>query len=564
MKIRDIPIAGKVAAIVALLSIVAIVIAGVGITGISSMSSATDEVRDAGTQTRQGSRLNRQLVELNRSEYRLAADPSSYDEVEAALKSQMARIEEGLAAAEEGADEIQQEKLRTIRSLYGEYGGELGRTFEAAKRNRDQELSEGQRLVLDEVRNSRALVDRMNAAVTDYLDYTERKADAAATAAGRTESVSQLAMGFTAAIGILLGLLGGFTMARYGVVRPIRGIVDCLRRLSEGDLTVAIFGADRKDEIGEIAQTMQVFKENAVERQRLAEEQAEAQSAREARAERISGLIADFEAEVATALGIVTSATVELEATAQSLSAASEQTSHQATAVAGASAQASANVQTVAAATEEMNSSIREVARQMAEARQVADQASSEAAQAQNLVQGLSEAGQRIGDVIDLISNIASQTNLLALNATIEAARAGEAGKGFAVVASEVKQLASQTAKATEEIRSQIGGMQGTIGGAVEVIGRVSEIVFRLNEMSAVVAAAVEEQSAATAEIGRNSGEAARGTEEIAQNVAGVQQAAESSAAGSSQVLGSSRELAERAVSLKRSVDGFIDGVRAA
>ncbi|HSK40676.1 MAG TPA: methyl-accepting chemotaxis protein [Arenibaculum sp.] len=552
------------AGIVVLLSIVSAIIAGVGITGLLSLSTATDRVELAGLEAAEGVRLNRNLVELNRAEYRLAANPASADEIAALLADNEAAIEEQLTGIEATADEYQAGKVEAIRRLYEEYRGELNRTLAIARRNGSQVLSEAQREILAEVQRSRALVDQLGGEISDYARYTEQKASRISAEASETAARSQQLMFAAAMAGILLGLIGGFLVARYGVVRPIRAIVDCLRRLAGGDLAVEVFGTDRKDEIGEIAQTMQVFKENAVERQRLTERQAAEQRSRDARAEKITRMIVDFDAEVATALGVVTSAATELEATAQSLSAASEQTSRQAAAVAGATTQASTNVQTVAAATEEMNSSIQEVARQMEDARQVADHASSEAQQAQTLVRGLSEAGQRIGDVINLISNIASQTNLLALNATIEAARAGDAGKGFAVVASEVKQLANQTAQATEEIRSQISGMQGSIEGAVEVIGRVTGVVFQFSEMATVVAAAIEEQTAATSEIGRNSNEAARGTEDISQNVTGVRQAAESSAAGSAQVLSSSQELAERAVRLKQSIDGFIEGVRAA
>ncbi|HET8728418.1 MAG TPA: methyl-accepting chemotaxis protein, partial [Alphaproteobacteria bacterium] len=564
IKLADIRIATKIFGVVGLLLAVSVGIGATGMVGLGTMDQATNRIELAGANTTEGARLNRNLVELNRIEYRLAANPAEVTAVSDLLANRTDRIDERLAFVEAAADPAQQEMLARIRALYEDYAHELEVTVGVAEQNQGADISAGQQAVLAEVNKSRPLVDELSRELAAYVDYTDEKAATISTEAGATAATLQWTMGLVAAIGILIGLALGFFVARHGVVGPLKAAVDCLRRLADGDLTVTIFGTGRKDEIGDIAQTMQVFKDNALERARLAEQEAADQKAKEARAEAVARMIERFDAEVSEALQVVTSASTELEATAQSLSSSSEETSRQATGVASASEQASANVQTVAAAAEEMTSSIQEVARQMEEARQVADTASSEAETAQGHVRSLKDAGQKIGEVIELISNIAAQTNLLALNATIESARAGEAGKGFAVVAGEVKELAKQTAQATEEIGSQVTAMQGTIDGAVHAINRIAEVIFKLNDMAATVASAVEQQTAATGEIGRNATEAAKGTEEVSSNITGVTQAAESSAAGAAQVLSASGSLSEQAARLKNQVDQFIDDVRAA
>ena len=260
----------------------------------------------------------------------------------------------------------------------------------------------------------------------------------------------------------------------------------------------------------------------------------------------------------------MSSSAVELEATAQLLSSSSEETSRQASTVGSSAGQASANVQAVAAATEELTATVSEVARQMETARGVASDASSEVERVKTLGGELDRAGNDIAQVIALIEEIANHTNLLALNATIEAARAGEAGKGFAVVASEVKGLATQTARATGDIRGRVEHMHGSIGAALDAVGRMAEVVHRVQGMSSAVSAAVQQQSAATAEIGRNADKAARGTQEVTDTIGGVTMAAEATASGSAQVLSTARTLSERSTRLRSTVDGFLRAVAAA
>jgi methyl-accepting chemotaxis protein len=378
--------------------------------------------------------------------------------------------------------------------------------------------------------------------------------------AERMDAAAEAMVGLTALsfIGIL------FLVFSRRVVGPIGRLGAVVARLAAQDYDVVVPETRRSDEIGELAQAVQVFKENGVERQRLEAEQAAERAARERRARRMEELTRDFEAQVGQLAGALSAAATEMDATAGSMSATAEKTNRQSMMVASAAEQASTNVQTVAAAAEELSSSISEIGRQVAQSNTIATRAVEDARRTDRTVQMLAEGAQKIGEVVTLIQDIAGQTNLLALNATIEAARAGEAGKGFAVVASEVKSLASQTGKATEEISSQIAHIQQATRDAVEAIRGIGETIGEISQIAATIASAVEEQGAATQEIARNVQEAARGTHEVTSNVAGVKQTATETGAAASQVLGAAGQLSRQAEQLASEVSEFIAGVKAA
>ncbi len=366
----------------------------------------------------------------------------------------------------------------------------------------------------------------------------------------------------TSLIAIVICVLFAVIIGR-AISRPIVRMTEAMGVLAKGDLTVTVPAVGRKDEIGEMADAVQVFKDNALEVERLKKEQEEQEKrAAEEKRRQLLELADSFESSVGTIIGSVSSASTELQQTAQSMSSTAEETSNQSAAVAAASEEASSNVATVATSTEELSSSISEISRQINESNQVATQAAGDADAANEAVRGLANAAQKIGDVVSLISDIAEQTNLLALNATIEAARAGEAGKGFAVVASEVKSLANQTAKATEEIAAQVSGMQSATDGTVQSIEGITKVIAKLGENAAAVASAVEEQNAATQEIARSVQEASSGTQEVASNIVGVQQAAEQTGAASAQVLGAAEELSKQSETLRGEVDRFVSGLR--
>ncbi|NKB49765.1 MAG: HAMP domain-containing protein [Alphaproteobacteria bacterium] len=370
------------------------------------------------------------------------------------------------------------------------------------------------------------------------------------------------------AIGLVLSGVIVFFTSR-SIVNPITAMTSAMGVLAGGDKTVEIPGRGRSDEVGDMAQAVQVFKETAIETDRMREQQAkqEANAAKEreqaAKEARVS-LADELDSQIGGMLETVSSAATQMENTATGLISTAEETSRQSGAVSAASEEASTNVQTVASASEELSSSIQEITRQVAEATKVASTAVTEAKRTNDIVQGLATGADEIGNIVGLINDIADQTNLLALNATIEAARAGEAGKGFAVVASEVKSLASQTGQATEEIAAKVQTMQATTGDAVGAIETISETIGKIDDISATIASAMEEQGSVTQEIARNVQEAASGTSEVTKNITGVNTAAEQTGSAASEVQRSTSELNAQAAELKTNVTKVLDELRAA
>ncbi|MEE7492981.1 methyl-accepting chemotaxis protein [Methylobacterium oryzae] len=363
----------------------------------------------------------------------------------------------------------------------------------------------------------------------------------------------------------LLVAIGAFVLVTRGVSGPLRKIAAVTQRLAAGDAEVAIPGQERRDEIGALAGSVVVFRDNLVRSRALEAETALARADAETQRRAATRAMADaFEQAVGGIVGGVSAAATELEATARSLTGSAADAAGQSGTVAAAASDAAANVNTVAAAAEELGSSVQEIGRQVSGSAELARVAVAEATNTVALVQDLSGAAAKVGDVVALISGIAAQTNLLALNATIEAARAGAAGRGFAVVASEVKALAEQTARATEEITGQIGRIQSSTGQAASAIDGIGRRIREIDGVAASIAAAVEQQGAATQEIVRNVAEAAAGTGAVTGTIASLAHSAEETGAAAAQVLGAASEMSRQSEHLGAEVARFLATVRAA
>ena len=404
---------------------------------------------------------------------------------------------------------------------------------------------------------------RVDAVLQRDIDLNEKGADTAVAMAADTYNSAIFIVVAILLIAVAIGAGAGLLTVR-DVSQGIASIVKPMQDFTRGNLNAEVPHRGEKTEIGTMADALQIFKEALI-----AKRDADAAAAKDAeekiaRGQRIDQATRQFESSIREIVNTVSSASTELEASAGTLTMTAGRSQELTTSVAAASEQASTNVQSVASATEEMTSSINEISRQVQESARIAHEAVDQARKTNDSVSELSQAANRIGDVVELINTIAGQTNLLALNATIEAARAGEAGRGFAVVASEVKALAEQTAKATGEISQQIGGIQAATQSSVSAIKEIGQTISRMSEIASTIASAVEEQGAATQEISRNVQEAARGTEQVSANIMDVQRGATEAGSAASQVLSAAQSLSQDSERLKMEVSNFLETVRAA
>jgi methyl-accepting chemotaxis protein len=407
-----------------------------------------------------------------------------------------------------------------------------------------------------------ALLEETAVAITDFSD--KKSVELAAETAAEAASVETRSLVVDLIAGLVL--ITTAVLSVFLIARPVQRLSGAMQQLADGDFGVVLPGLGRKDEIDDVAAAVEKFKVKAEEkaREEVAAKIRQDAAAAEQRKRDMIKLADDFESAVGEIIETVSSASTELEASAGTLTATSQRAQELTSMVAAASEEASTNVQSVASASEEMASSVNEISRQVQNSARIAGEAVMQAGKTNDRIAQLALAANRIGDVVELINNIAGQTNLLALNATIEAARAGEAGRGFAVVAAEVKALAEQTAKATGEIGLQVSGMQAATEESVSAIKEIGATIGRMSEISSTIASAVEEQGAATQEISRNVQQAAQGTQQVSANISDVQRGATETGSASSQVLSAAQSLSTDSNRLKAEVSRFLDTVRAA
>ncbi|MGN6424842.1 MAG: methyl-accepting chemotaxis protein [Asticcacaulis sp.] len=397
-----------------------------------------------------------------------------------------------------------------------------------------------------------------------YADQSNRAAEARSNQLNRNAGSTIVTLCSLGALAMAVIGLIAYLLTRKGIVGPLRALNTTMTEMDKGKLDLTVPGQGRKDELGEMAHTLDAFRKGLLEAGRLRDAAEASKAADLARLQREREVVEAFQGKMVSLADSFVRSSGEVSEAAQSLSATAEETSRQAQTVSSAAEEAATNVQTVAAATEEMTVSIREIGAQVHTSNNVTIEAAREAETTQTDMRALADAAQAIGDVVNLINDIASQTNLLALNATIESARAGEAGKGFAVVAAEVKALAQQTGKATEDISRRVMEIQSATQRSVSAIDRIVSTIEQVRGISTAIAAAVEQQGAATDEIAGNTARAADGTTQVTENIFGVGRAAEQTGAASTQLMGLSGHLSAQAEDLKSEVEGFVTALRAA
>jgi methyl-accepting chemotaxis protein len=487
----------------------------------------------------------------------LSADTSeALSPIEDSFKAAQERVKSNLAALD-GITGIPELKVATMQLLA--LGDGKNGIFKIRQKEIDT-LEYGD-LILDETRK---LNLGLGISVRQLVDNVRVETETATSQAKQTISLAtqiMLALGAATLIGSALFV---WLYVGRSILRRLAQLQRAMQRLSSGDLETEIARSRQQDEIAAMAGTLEVFRDSMINARALSAEQDQDRVAKSERTARIETRIVDFEGKVRAALEKLQTSANSMQTTAQSMSATADRSSALVSAVASAAEETSVNVQTVSAGTEQLSSSISEISRQVVTSAEIAAKAVNEAGETDATMQGLADNANRISVVIDLIQTIASQTNLLALNATIEAARAGDAGRGFAVVASEVKSLASQTAKATDEIRTQITSMQQVTSTAVGAIRNIGQTIAEINQVSAAIASAVEQQGAATREIARNIQHAAGGTSEVSSNIVGVSDASTEAGTAANDVLGASGELRREADMLREEIDEFLSSIRAA
>ena len=566
ISISNLSIFGKVLVLVAASSLAMMVVAGAGYWGINSLAHAMNEIESSGQEAVSASRVTDLALELSRTEFILSADPTpdNLREMERKLAAQRHELDVALTAlqtrfgslhadlignivkAQKGLNQAQEDTISKVRTL----GSKV-------------EVSEEQMIISDAAMTSSTVASKLESAALTLAAAAQDRATQSSAAADQTQTTAKLTMIVVAASGVIGGLVLGVLIAHLGIGRPLTASVDNLERLASGDTNLEIFGLNRRDEIGTIAKALEVFKQKIAENKRMeADAKAAGKLAEQEKIKSMHQLADMLEAAVQGVVESISSAAKDMQSNAQELQTLSEHTLSQATTVVSAADEASTNVENVASAAEQMAATIGTINSRVSEACAVSEQAVGQASYANEVMVGLTRTAEQIGDVVSLISDIAGMTNLLALNATIEAARAGDAGKGFAVVASEVKNLANQTARATDDIRSHVLSVQNMTTDIGQAIVKIVETISLINSLSSEIYAAMDEQGGATRNIAESIDQAAQGTQKVASNIALVSAEAQQVGGASGHVLSASNELTKQADVLRNAVSGFTAKVR--
>ncbi|MCZ8315083.1 methyl-accepting chemotaxis protein [Phreatobacter sp.] len=567
MSLGSFRITTKILTIAVALNLALVGVGAIGVTSLRQLSSDSAAAAEVVRVVVASPRINQNLLAINRAEFAVAANPSPdfIRDVAAEIAREADQARERFAIIRGLALPAVQDAVRKAEEAFAAAKARSDETLALARQVRGAPTQEQRERLAAMALASKESSHTARALLVETTNLIVAHSQAMVGQVRTTADARTTLLAIIIAAAIVAGIALALLIGQVGISRPIGRINAVLGELAKGNFQVAAYGAERKDEVGDIAKAAETFRINGMETERMRAEQEAAKAAEAEKQKAMMNELADrFEQAVGGIVDMVSAAATEMQATATQLSASAQEASAQSTSVASAAEEAGANVTAVAGSAEELGASVQEIGRQVEQSATLAHSAVGEADATGSIVAELTEGAARIGAIVEMISTIASQTNLLALNATIEAARAGEAGKGFAVVASEVKGLASQTAKATSEIGAQIVAIQETTNKAVTAIAGITSSIRAIDRATTSIASAVDQQGSATREIVASVSQASTGTTEVSSAITSVAQAAAETGHGASQVLSASSDLARQAERLSSEVRQFLATVRAA